>query len=117
MPVLISMSMSSEWRPASARQARAASSASRRADTFRPPLLISALAAAIRVPIAVRQTATRAEPVHLAVDREDGHADLDAGGERQQHHPVALAHPMLPQVLVQRHEQRGGGRVAVFLHV
>ena len=52
----------------------------------------------MRVPIAI----------HLAVDGEYGDADLDAGGERQQHDPVSLVDPLLLEVLVERHEQRRG---------
>src|ERR1700756_408890 len=102
MPALISMSTSPGSRPACARQARAAASARRRAVGFRNPWLVSALAASMRVPIAT----------HLAVDGEYGDADLDAGGERQQHDPVSGMDPLLLEVLVQRHEQRGGRRIA-----
>src|SRR6266567_9297105 len=107
MPALISMSTSPGSLPACARQVRAAASARRRAVGFRNPWLVSALAASMRVPIAV----------HLAVDGEYGDADLDAGGECQQHHPVTLVQPLLLEVLVQRHEQRCRRRVAVLLQV
>src|SRR5512142_1005869 len=107
MPALISMSTSPGSLPACARQVRAAASARRRAVGFRNPRLVSALAASMHVPIAI----------HLAVDGEYGNADLDAGGERQQHHPVSLMDPLLLEVLVERHEQRRRRRVAVLLQV
>jgi len=92
---------------ACARQVRAAAPARRRAVGFRNPRLVSALAASMRVPITIR----------LAVDGEYGDADLDAGGERQQHDTVPGMDPLLLEVLVKRHEQRRGGRVAVLLQV
>src|SRR6516164_8652644 len=95
MPALISMSTSPGALPACARQARAAASASPRAVGLRSPWPVSALAASMRAPIVI----------HLAVDAEYGDADLDAGGERQQHHPVALMNPLLLEVLVQCDEQ------------
>src|SRR4249919_3762130 len=107
MPALISMSTSPGSRPACARQVRAAVSARRSAVGFRNPWLVSALAASMRVPIAI----------HLAVDGEYGDADLDAGGERQQHDTVPLMDPLFLEVLVERHEQRGGRGVAEFLQV
>src|SRR6516225_9129085 len=107
MPALISMSISPGSLPAYARQLRAAASARRRAVGLRNPWLVSAQAASMRVPIAV----------HLAVDGKYGDTDLDAGGERQQHDTVSLMDPLLLEVLVQRHEQRGGRRVAEFLQV
>src|SRR6516164_4415355 len=107
MPALISMSTSPGARPAWARQARAAASARRRAVGFRNPWLVSALAPSMRVPISI----------YLAVDGKYGDADLDAGGERQQHHPVSGMDPLLLEVFVQRHEQRRGRRVAEFLQV
>src|SRR5512140_1014156 len=103
----MSMSTSPGSFPACARQSRVAALARCRAVGLRNPWLVSALAASMRAPIAI----------HLAVDREYGHADLDAGGERQQHHPVPLLDPLLLQVLVERHEQRCRRRVAVLLQV
>src|ERR1700751_6141151 len=96
MPTLISMSRSSGSFPACARQARAAASASRRAVGLRKPWLVSAVAASMRVPIMV----------YLAVDGKDGDADLDAGGERQQHHAVSFVDPLFLEILVKGHEQR-----------
>src|SRR5215472_1319688 len=107
MPTLISMSMSPALRSASAKQFLAAASARRRAVVFRAPLPASAKAASMCVPITVRQV----------VDGEDGDADLDARGEREQHHAISLADLLLVQVLVQRHEQRGRRRVAVLLQI
>src|SRR5436190_930790 len=101
MPALISMSTSPGSLPACARQVRAAVSARRRAVGFRNPWLVSALAASMRVPIAI----------HLAVDGKYGDADLDAGGERQQHDTVSFMDPLLLEVLVECHEQRRGRRV------
>src|ERR1700756_5562767 len=98
MPALISMSTSPGSRPACAREARAGASARPRAVGLRNPWLVSALAASMRVPIAI----------HLAVDGEYGDADLDAGGERQQHDTVSLMDPLLLEVLVEGHEQRRG---------
>src|SRR6516165_10204991 len=98
MPALISMSTSPGSRPACSRQVRAAASARRRAVGFRNPWLVSALTASMRVPIAI----------HLAVDGKYGDANLDAGGERQQHDPVSLVDPLLLEVFVQCHEQRRG---------
>src|SRR5512132_397830 len=99
------MSTSPGSLPACARQVRAAASARRRAVGLRHPRLVSALAASMRAPIVI----------HLAVDGEYGDANLDAGGERQQHHPVSLADPLLLEVLVECHEQGCRRRVAVLL--
>src|SRR5271157_5736826 len=107
MPALISMSTSSGSFPACTRQAAAAAAARRRAVGLRNPWLVSALAASMRVPIVV----------HLAVDGEYGDADLDAGGERQQHYPVSLMDPLLLEVFVECHEQGCRRRVAVLLQV
>src|SRR5690349_4289916 len=107
MPALISMSTSPASLPACARQVRAAASAKRRAVGLRKPWLVSALAASMHVPIAI----------HLAVDGKYGDADLDAGGERQQHDTVSGMDPLLLEVFVERHEQRRGRRVAEFLQV
>src|SRR5207344_2203850 len=46
-----------------------------------------------------------------------GHADLYAGGECQQHHPISLQQATLLQVLVEGHEQGRRRRVAVFFEV
>src|SRR6516225_7616652 len=102
MPALISMSTSPGSRLACARQVRAAASARRRAVGLRNPWIVSALAASMRVPIAV----------HLAVDGKDGDADLDTRGKRQQHDAVSFMDPLLLEVFVQRYEQRGRRRVA-----
>src|SRR5271157_4259544 len=107
MPALISMSTSSGSFPACTRQAAAAAAARRRAVGLRNPWLVSALTASMRVPIVI----------HLLVDGKYCDADLDAGGECQQHHSVPLVHPLLLQVLVECHKQRCRRRVAVLLQV
>src|SRR5512146_1575138 len=107
MPTLISMSTSEGLRPASSKQCRAATSASRRAAGRRRPPFACAQTASMCVPIAV----------HQSVGREDGDANLDARGEREEHHAVALADPLLLEVLVQGEEERRRGRVAVLLEV
>src|SRR5215468_10563014 len=102
-PALTRRSRSSAGRPARSRQELAAASDRRSAPDVngkRPPSEVAT--ASIRAPMRLHQL------VHL----EEDDADLEARGERQQHHLLARLEPSLAEVAVQRDEVRGRRGVA-----